>query len=136
MATDRRLRVLIVDEEAVACDPTALLLKLWGFEIVVARSGDQALQAARLRAPDIVLLCLATPADRLEVAQRLREQVPPNGKRPFIIALSGKRDAQLCQPSQEVGIDVYCVKPLNPAILEEAAERVLSDELRPALGQV
>jgi two-component system CheB/CheR fusion protein len=123
MATDRRLRVLIVDDETVPCDSTALLLKLWGFDTVVARNGAQALQAARLRAPDIILLCMAMPADRLEVAQRLREQTPPNGKRAFIIALSGNGDAQLCQGSQGVGIDLYCVKPLNPAILEKALAR-------------
>jgi two-component system OmpR family response regulator len=117
--TSRALCVLIVDQESVTCDSTALLLKLWGFETVVARSREQALQAAKLRSPDVVLLNLVMPEmDGLEIARRLREQSPPNGKAPLIIAVSGCSDPNI----RQAGIDLYCRKPFNPVMLEKAIE--------------
>jgi CheY-like chemotaxis protein len=120
--TSRALRVLIVDDEAVACDSTALLLKLWGFETVVTDSGPKALHAAQVHSPDIILLDIALPKmDGLHVAQCLREQTPPNGKRPVLIALCGSRDPEIRQRCHEAGVNLYCVKPFNPMILEKAA---------------
>jgi CheY-like chemotaxis protein len=122
MTADRPLRVLIVDNEADRCSSTALLLKFWGFEAVLVHS-SQALEAARVHAPDVVLLDLGMPVlDGLEVAQRLREQAPPNGKHPVIIAISGCRDAQNRQRCRESGIDLHFVKPFNPMLLKKAAE--------------
>jgi CheY-like chemotaxis protein len=115
--TSRALRILIVDDEAGACDSTALLLKLWGFETVVARTREQALQAARLRSPDVVLLDLVVPEMKgLEIARCLREL----RKRLFIVAISGHGDAQIRQRCQDAGIDLHCLKPFNPKILEKA----------------
>jgi CheY-like chemotaxis protein len=122
MTADRPLRVLIVDNETDRCSSTALLLKFWGFETVLVHS-PQALEAARVHAPDVVLLDLGMPVlDGLEVAQRLREQVPLNGKHPVIIALSGCGHVQNRQRCRESGIDLHFVKPFNPMLLKKAAE--------------
>jgi CheY-like chemotaxis protein len=68
-----------------------------------------------------VLLDLATPElDGLEIAQRLREQSPLNGKPPFIVVISG--NGKIRQHCRESGIDLLCVKPFNPMILLKAAE--------------
>src|SRR5262249_36240974 len=103
-ASYRALRILIVEDDADTSDSIAFLLNHWGFETIPARSGPEALLAAEVRAPDIVLLDIAMPGmDGLEVAVRLREKAPSNVKRLFIIALSGYGDAQIRQRASVPG---------------------------------
>jgi CheY-like chemotaxis protein len=62
----------------------AILLGLWGFEVIAVRSGLEALEAVQLHRPDVILLDLAMPKmDGLQVARRVREQSPRKGHRPF-----------------------------------------------------
>jgi CheY-like chemotaxis protein len=118
------LRILIVDDDSDTADTMAILLGHWGFESIAVRNGQEALHAAQASCPDLVLLDIGMPGmDGLEVARRIREQVPPKGKTPFLIAVSGYGDAQTRHHSQEAGIDLHLVKPVDPAELEKLLNR-------------
>jgi CheY-like chemotaxis protein len=125
MTADPRLdafRILIVDDDADTCDTMTLLIKRWGFETITVRSGPEAVQASQVHTPDVVLLDIALPGPGgLQVAKRLREQAPPKGKRPFLIALC--RDAETRQCSEDAGIDLHFSKPADPVILEKLLRR-------------
>jgi CheY-like chemotaxis protein len=100
---------------------------MWGFEAIAVRSGSEALEAVRLHSPDIILLDLAMPKmDGLQVAKRLRDLVPTNGKRPFVICMSGHADEQTRQRAQQAGIDLHLVKPVDPHHLEVLLRRFQS----------
>jgi CheY-like chemotaxis protein len=77
----RPLRVLIVDDDRDTTDSLAVLLKLWGFQPLVAYDGPAALAVAAAERPDLVLLDLSMPGmDGYELALRLRRQ--PGRKQP------------------------------------------------------
>jgi CheY-like chemotaxis protein len=122
MTSDPRFdafRILIVDDDTGTMTP---LIKRWGFETITVRSGPEALQASQAHTPDVVVLDITLPEPRgLQVAKRLREQAPPKGKRPFLIALCG--DAETRQCSEDAGIDLHFSKPADPVNLEKLLRR-------------
>src|SRR5260370_24422129 len=95
VSPDGTLRVLIVDDDVDTSDTMAILLDHWGFKALAVRSGAEALQASPVYSPDLILLDIGMPGmDGLELAKRLRTQVPPRGKSPFLVSSSGHRDSQ------------------------------------------
>src|SRR5438552_1378400 len=87
---DHGLSVLVVDDDADTADTMVILLGHWGFAATAVRNGLEALRAVQTDTPDVVLLDIGMPGmDGLEVAKRVRSQVRPNGKTPFLIAVSG-----------------------------------------------
>lgn len=123
-SSDGSLRILIVDDDADTSDTMAILLEHWGFQPLAVRNGSEALQASDAHSPDLILLDIGMPGmDGLELARRLRQQVPPRAKAPFLIAVSGYGDAQTCQRAREAGIDLHLVKPVDPLELEKLLRR-------------
>ena len=116
------LRVLVVEDDQDTAATSAMLLRLNGHDVNVALDGPSALQAAQANAPDVVLLDVAMPKmDGWSVATQIRE--PRNGKRPLIIAISGFGTEAAQRRSQEAGIDLHLVKPVDPLQLEDLLKR-------------
>ena len=69
----RSLRVLVVEDNVDAADSFSLLLRLYGHEVQLARTGPTALEMAPAFRPDVVLLDIGLPGmDGYQVAKRLR----------------------------------------------------------------
>jgi DNA-binding response OmpR family regulator len=111
------LRALIVDDNVDIASNLATLFQAWGHDVRVAHDGPSAMETARDFHPHAVLLDIGLPyMDGFEVAQRLR--LEPEFDRTFIVAASGySREKDLCR-ADEVGIDLYLVKPFDPFRLE------------------
>jgi CheY-like chemotaxis protein len=107
----RPLHILVVEDHKDTANTTAQLLTLYGFEVQVAADGMAALEAARSWQPDVVLLDIGLPGlDGYKVAKRL----PALEKRPLLIAVTGYgRDVDR-RRSQQAGIDLHLVKPVDP----------------------
>ena len=110
----RSLRVLVVEDNIDSADALDLLLRLYGHEVQVARSGATALEITEAFQPDMVLLDIGLPdIDGYQVAKRLRER--SEFKNVVICGLTGytpsDADRQL---QQETGFDHYFVKPVEP----------------------
>jgi CheY-like chemotaxis protein len=70
-------RLLIVEDEEIIGDGLQGLLADEGFDAIVASSGAEALEAARMFEPELVLLDVGLPdLDGTEVARRIRECRP------------------------------------------------------------
>jgi len=112
----RALRVLVVDDDADVVESTAILLGLSGYEVVTARDGAAALEAAATRRPDVVLLDVELPGmDGYEVARRLRRL--PDLKDVRLIAVTGycwEVDVRL---AHEAGFDHHLIKPVDYDVL-------------------
>jgi PAS domain S-box-containing protein len=109
--------VLIVDNSQVAAESLALLLRLAGQEVRTAYDGPAALDLARARPPDVVLLDIGMPGmDGLEVARRLRQEL--RMKQPLLVALTGYGGEDDRRRSQEAGFDAHMVKPVDMRALE------------------
>jgi two-component system CheB/CheR fusion protein len=124
--TGQSLRLLVVEDNVDAADTLSLLLRLYGHDVQVARTGPTALEVASAFRPDVVLLDIGLPEmDGYQVAQRLRAR--PEFKDLTICALTGYTPSEADrQRQQETGFDHYYVKPLNLAILLEMLKTVES----------
>ncbi len=115
----RPLRVLVVEDSVDAADSLSLLLRLYGHDVQVARTGPTALEMPPTYRPDVVLLDIGLPGmDGYQVARRLRER--PEYKDVMICALTGYTPSEADrQRQQETGFNHYYVKPVELAKLLE-----------------
>ncbi len=108
-----RPRVLIVEDEEDLVELLVYKLAQEGFEPVACRRGDVAVEAARARRPDIVLLDLMLPGlDGLEVCRLLRRD-PATASIP-VVMLTARAEEVDRIVGLELGADDYIVKPFSP----------------------
>ncbi|MCE9562145.1 MAG: response regulator [Planctomycetes bacterium] len=122
--TGRSLRVLVVEDNVDAADSLSMLLRLYGHEVEVARTGPTALEMASASRPDVVLLDIGLPGmDGYQVAERLRER--PEFKSVTICALTGYTPSESDRlRHQESGFDHYFVKPVSLEKLSELFQTI------------
>jgi CheY-like chemotaxis protein len=110
------LRVLLVEDYPDSAVSLAMLLRLFGHEVAVATDGPGGLEAARASAPDVVLLDIGLPKmDGHEVARRLTAS---DGKKPYLIALTGFGGPDEVKRCAEAGFDLHLLKPADPEQLQ------------------
>jgi two-component system response regulator MtrA len=102
--------VLVVDDDPKIRDLLGLYLEREGHRTEFAEDGPQALERARQRRPDIVLLDVMLPGlDGFEVCRQLRDE----SDAPILLltARSGDSDKVV---GLDLGADDYIVKPFSP----------------------
>ena len=122
--TGRSLRVLVVEDNVDAADSLSMLLRLYGHEVQVARTGPTALEMASASRPDVVLLDIGLPGmDGYQVAKHLRER--PEFKDVMMCALTGYTPSEADRHvSRKSGFDHYFVKPVSLAKLNDLFKTV------------
>jgi PAS domain S-box-containing protein len=114
----RRLRVLVVDDNADSAETMAVLLGVWGHEVITASTGTEALELAQRRRPDVVLLDIGLPGiDGYEVARRIR--ATPELSETVLVAMTGYGQSEDRQRAREAGFTAHLVKPVPPNLLEQ-----------------
>jgi phosphate regulon transcriptional regulator PhoB len=104
--------VLVADDDKDITDLVNYNLTREGFSVLVAYDGLEALEIARKKRPDIVILDWMMPEmDGLEVCRRLRQH-PDTGSIP-IIMLTAKSDTLDKVLGLEMGADDYLTKPFH-----------------------
>ncbi len=104
-----RPRVLVIDDEPNIRRALRVWLGDHGYDVQVVASGEEALDAAALVPPDVVILDLVLPGlTGLEVCKGLREwsQVP-------ILVLSARGAEQDKIQALDLGADDYLTKPFG-----------------------
>ncbi len=115
--TARRLRVLVVDDNADSADSLAMLLQLMGHESTIARDGEAAVDLAASYLPDVILMDIGLPGvDGYEASRRIRAQAPQRDV--LLVALTGWGQAADRERSRQAGLDQHLVKPIDPEHLE------------------
>ena len=113
--------VLLVDDEPRIAAIGADYLRHAGYAVLTAADGAAALQLARAKAPDLIVLDLRLPKlDGLEVARTLRTEsnVP-------IIMLTARVEESDRLLGLELGADDYMTKPFSPRELVARVKAVL-----------
>ncbi|HZW29296.1 MAG TPA: response regulator [Isosphaeraceae bacterium] len=109
-------RILIVEDDKDTAESLALLLRLFGHETEVARTGPQAITIAQRQRPDYVILDIGLPGmDGYQVAQELKQAGPC--KEAVIIAVTGYGQNEDRQRSSAAGIDFHLIKPVDHGVL-------------------
>jgi DNA-binding response OmpR family regulator len=96
---EARKRVLVVDDEPAILKILGIKLRISGYDVVTASSGEEALALIRSTRPDIILLDVIMPGiDGFEVLQQVRavselpvivfSARPENGHRAFTLGAS------------------------------------------------
>jgi CheY-like chemotaxis protein len=111
------LLVLIADDDADTADSLAILLKLWGHEVLVTRTGTEALEMAFRLRPDVLLLDVSMPdLDGFCLARAIRQH--PDLAGVLLVAVTGYADDAHRQLGMQAGFDHYLAKPVEPAVVE------------------
>jgi CheY-like chemotaxis protein len=117
-APSSRRRILVVDDNRDSAISLALMLKLMGNEVRTAHDGLEAVQAAEVFRPDVILLDIGLPKlNGYEAARRIRGQ--PWGGDMVLIAVTGWGQEEDKRRSKEAGFNFHMVKPVEPAALEK-----------------
>jgi diguanylate cyclase (GGDEF)-like protein len=105
--------ILVADDDADILRFVEVNLRLEGFDVITAMDGEQSLQAAYDRMPDLVLLDVMMPAlDGFEVCQRLRSDA--RTKHITIIMLTARSLSADKVVGLTAGADDYIIKPFDP----------------------
>ncbi len=123
--------VLVVDDEKDLVSLLDFNLRQAGFETSLAYSGGQALQEARKRVPDLVLLDLMLPDQSgTDVCRQLKGD--PRTKGVPVIMLTARGEELDRVVGFELGADDYVVKPFSVRELVLRVKAVLRRARQPA----
>lgn len=110
------LRILVVEDNADAAESLRRLLELCGYDVTVAATGHEGLQAARRISPHVVLLDIGLPdTDGFAVAAALRQD--PHTSAARLIAVTGYGQEHERRRAAQAGIHLHLLKPVNPQTL-------------------
>ena len=123
-------KILIADDEPNIVAAVEFLLQRGGYEVHVARDGDEALKLVEATHPDLVLLDVMMPQKSgYEVCMRIRERADWRHIR--IIMLSAKgRDAEVSK-GLSMGADLYVTKPFSTRELMDKIRELLDRNTEP-----
>ncbi|HVX20502.1 MAG TPA: response regulator transcription factor [Acidimicrobiales bacterium] len=107
-------RILLVDDDQSLLRALRIGLSARGYEVVLARSGQEGVTQVSLAVPDVVVLDLGLPdMDGVEVCRRVRQwsEVPI-----IVLSAAGSEDRKVA--ALDAGADDYVTKPFGMAELE------------------
>ncbi|NBT13459.1 MAG: response regulator [Planctomycetia bacterium] len=117
-------RVLLVDDDVEIVESMKTVLESKGYEILVARDGNQGLVLAEQENPDLVVLDMMMPKrSGFLVLERLRRSRPVPLRVIMITANEGSRHKAY---AEMLGVDDYIRKPFAMDRLLESVQRLLS----------
>ncbi|NMC20688.1 MAG: response regulator [Thermogutta sp.] len=121
-ATQRR-RILLVDDDPEIVESMRIALGALGYEILVARDGNQGLNLADTQNPDLVILDMMMPKrSGFLVLERLRQTRKVPTRVIMITANEGNRHKAY---AEMLGVDDYIRKPFPMDRLIESVQRLL-----------
>lgn len=108
----RCLRILIVEDNIDSGDTLSTLLRLEGHEVLLARSGNTALEVGPAFRPEVVLCDIGLPGiDGYEVARRLRALPQFDGVTMYALTGFTPSEADRGRP-QQAGFNHHFIKPV------------------------
>jgi CheY-like chemotaxis protein len=124
------LRVLIVEDSLDAAQTLQELLQSIGYEVSVANTGPEGLQAALRLRPNVVLCDIGLPElDGYQVAIQLKQQ--PTSRSTRLIAVTGYGGDEDRRRAIEAGFDHHLTKPVD---LDELESLLAAEAARLQLG--
>ncbi len=121
-STDGR-RILLVDDDAEVIEAMRYALKSRGYDVTIARDGNQGLALAEREDPDLIILDMMMPKrSGFLVLERIRRTRKVPTKVIMVTANEGSRHKAY---AEMLGVDDYIRKPFAMDRLVGAVERLL-----------
>lgn len=119
-------RIVIADDEPNLVIPLEYMLKREGFEVTVARDGQEALDAIVRVRPHLVLLDVMMPRKSgFDVCQVLRADEVNRELKILLLTAKGRDDD--VAKGLALGADAYMIKPFSPKELVLKLRELLGD---------
>ncbi len=116
--------VLVADDDEDILALVEYRLMRNGFEVLVARDGEEALQLAAERIPDLAILDVMMPRiDGFDATRRLRANAT-TARIPVILLTARAQEADVTR-GFEAGADDYLRKPFSPQELAMRVQAIL-----------
>ncbi len=122
--TDAKKRILIVDDDREIVESLRIPLESNGYEVLVARDGNQGLSMAEREDPDLVILDMMMPKrSGFLVLEKLRRsrRVPMR-----VIMITANEGSRHKAYAEMLGVDDYIRKPFGMDRLIESVNRLLA----------
>jgi CheY-like chemotaxis protein len=117
-------RILVVDDNVDAAETLVRLLSSWGHEVFAAYDGPSAVELARTRECEAIVMDIGMPGmDGYSAARQIRAE--PGLAGALLIALTGWGQPDARRESARAGFDHHLVKPVETAVLREILARPL-----------
>ena len=116
LAANRRMRVLVVDDQPDMADCVALLVETLGHQARAVYDGATALAVSRSEAPDVMFVDIGMPGvTGYDVAREMR--LRPEASHVRLVALTGYGRDEDRTRALEAGFDLHLTKPVADATL-------------------
>jgi DNA-binding response OmpR family regulator len=117
-------KVLIVDDEPNIIVPLQFLMEQNGYEVIVAPTGEAAMEAIAVEQPDLILLDIMLPGiDGYQVCQSIRTKSEWQDIKIIFISAMG-RDVDVAK-GLALAADAYITKPFAIADVVEKVNHLL-----------
>ena len=119
-------KVLIVDDEANIVISIEFLMRQAGYNIEIARDGEEAMAKIKSFQPDLILLDVMMPKiNGFEVCRRIREKPELNDLKIVMLTAKG-REVEVTK-GLALGADSYIIKPFSTRELMSEVKKILSE---------
>ncbi len=116
--------VLVVEDEPNIVLSLEYVIRKAGYEVRVARDGEEALKAVEEAAPDLILLDVMIPKrDGYDVCQTIRANPAWNDVNIIMLTARGREVER--EKGLALGADAYITKPFSTRELTDRLKRVL-----------
>jgi DNA-binding response OmpR family regulator len=120
--------IAIIDDEPMMVDMLTTFLKLKGYQIRGAYTGQEGLALVAVEQPDLLILDLMLPdIDGYQICETLRS-MPDYAAMPILI-VSARTDTISMERAEQVGANGYLTKPVRFPELMTELERLLNLEM-------
>jgi len=118
-------KILIVDDQMEVRELVEVTLRVDGYEIFQAESGEKAIEIAKSEKPELIIMDIMMPGgmDGLEATQIIKNDPETEGCTVIMLTAKGQ------QADKEIGLKAgasdYFAKPFSPLDLMRKVEEVL-----------
>jgi two-component system alkaline phosphatase synthesis response regulator PhoP len=124
MSNLNKQKILIVDDEPDILELIEYNLKKEGYQVFLARNGQEAVTEAKRSLPDLIVLDIMMPKmDGIEACRIMRTM--PEFKNTFMVFLTARSEEYSEIAGFNVGADDYIAKPIKPRALVSRINAIL-----------
>ena len=125
----RRMKVLVVDDNATSRDIFREMLESFSFEVTLAASGPEGLseleKASESQPFELVIMDWQMPGmDGIEASRRIKNHRGLSKIPPIVMVTAYGRE-EVMQQAEELGLEGFLLKPVSPSMLFDAIMQAL-----------
>jgi signal transduction histidine kinase/CheY-like chemotaxis protein len=130
----KNLNVMVVDDSTTSQNIFKEILESFSFNVTVADAGEKAITEIKKYAGqetgyDLVIMDWKMPGmDGIEAARRIKK-ISESSRKPKIIMATAYGRQEVMRQADEVGLDGFLIKPVNPSVMLNTIMEVFGKEV-------